>query len=998
MTATKAPLALATAIALVVTLLSHAPAHAHPRSNETPSFNESSGCGEVSGIVPPMADVTNPDASRVLPSSAQVRGPWANFYGRTYSDVQGSLVLWTVPMSGGSRVWVNERALPAFQEVSRLLAIEEANGRYYAARIASTFSWRRVGGSYRMSHHAFGTTIDINRDTNPYISTTPPPPRAQYTDMPEWYVEAWRQAGFCWGGDWLGVKDAMHFSWKGPMATPGYGAMPEPFSPDGATADFTNAETDLNPDFGPDRTADQLVVGDVSRDGAPDLVRIRQSGQGSLRLSIAHASHDFARCGVLDFTTGPTPFDPDGHGVADLNGDSRAEIWVVGDVGGQTRVAYTDPLDDYRTWTEITTGVSPQHASVIRFADHDRDGFIDLYAIEKRSSDLRLRIYDGGSGWSTLSLDSVVAINPNTYPLIDVADRGGDGLPDVIASSASAAILRFASGSSGYTYIHFAPADLPGATEEAHWADWDGDGRDDLYAVQPDGTVALFAGGSGVSNPTFWFLPSGWECLPVSYPAVPFDFDGDGYPEVVAPSSREDVGTVHDAGAVFVVDGARGLFSGVGSMWSQATSGVLGGPEWGDRFGEAHASGDFNADGYADLAIGVAGENLSGLTNPGQISVLFGSEDGLTAAGDQTWNQDSAGVSGVMESGDRLGASLVSGDFNGDGLVDLAAGAPGEAIGTHTGSGAVNVFYGDRWKGLVGGGLIHQDTAGVPGVVEAGDGFGAVLAAGDFNADGFDDLAVGSPDEHIGNRADSGIIHVIPGGSGGLDPTSSISIHFGQTGHTLQSHVRFGEALASGDIDGDGHDDLAVGAPGVNGSGAVVILPGTSSGLSSSAWPLLTQGASGVGGAREPGDGFGAALQLADFDGDGFYDLVVGVPGEDLDTVTDAGMIHVVRGSAAGPDMPSTVDVSQRRSSIWGNPESGDAFGSTLWVADFDHDGADDVLVGVPYESIDGKLEAGAVVLVPGQIGGLVNLSRSRALYQGQSLGGGLESGDQTGR
>ena len=57
--------------------------------------------------------------------------------------------------------------------------------------------------------------------------------------MPQWYVSAWRDAGFCWGGDWQTIKDPMHFSWKGPKATPGYDDVPAPFPPSTSAGDFT---------------------------------------------------------------------------------------------------------------------------------------------------------------------------------------------------------------------------------------------------------------------------------------------------------------------------------------------------------------------------------------------------------------------------------------------------------------------------------------------------------------------------------------------------------------------------------------------------------------------------------------------------------------------------------------------------------------------------------------------------------------------------------------
>mgnify|MGYP001822888759 FL=1 len=131
-----------------------------------PFFNESAGCFEPDGVGTPFS-TTNSSANRSLPPGHQVRGPWGDFFGRDYGDVSGSMVSWTVPMSGGQTRSVHVRALPAFQQVTANLAAEQARGNYDEARGIGTFVWRRIGGSYRMSTHSFGSTIDINADTNP---------------------------------------------------------------------------------------------------------------------------------------------------------------------------------------------------------------------------------------------------------------------------------------------------------------------------------------------------------------------------------------------------------------------------------------------------------------------------------------------------------------------------------------------------------------------------------------------------------------------------------------------------------------------------------------------------------------------------------------------------------------------------------------------------------------------------------------------------------------
>src|SRR5262249_21692964 len=86
---------------------------------------------------------------------------------------------------------------------------------------------------------------------------------------------------------------------------------------------------------------------------------------------------------------------------------------------------------------------------------------------------------------------------------------------------------------------------------------------------------------------------------------------------------------------------------------------------------------DFNNDGYDDLAIGVPNENINGITAAGAVNVLYGTATGLSAANNQFWNKDSANVLGDTIAQEYFGSALACGDFNGDGVSDLAIGAPG---------------------------------------------------------------------------------------------------------------------------------------------------------------------------------------------------------------------------------------------------------------------------------------------------------------------------------
>ncbi|MEM3152341.1 MAG: FG-GAP repeat protein, partial [Candidatus Nitrosocaldus sp.] len=155
------------------------------------------------------------------------------------------------------------------------------------------------------------------------------------------------------------------------------------------------------------------------------------------------------------------------------------------------------------------------------------------------------------------------------------------------------------------------------------------------------------------------------------------------------------------------------------------------------------------------------------------------SSSGLQASSpdDQFWHQDSPNVDGVPEDSDFFSWSLAAGDFNGDGRDDLAVGVPFEDIGSPTifEAGIVQVLYGSS-SGLQASSPAdqtwNQNTSSVKDTAETNDSFGWSLAAGDFNNDGRDDLAVGVPFESVVSVLDAGAVNILYGSSSGLQASS----------------------------------------------------------------------------------------------------------------------------------------------------------------------------------------------------------------------------------
>ncbi|MGH7801272.1 MAG: integrin alpha, partial [Thermodesulfobacteriota bacterium] len=108
----------------------------------------------------------------------------------------------------------------------------------------------------------------------------------------------------------------------------------------------------------------------------------------------------------------------------------------------------------------------------------------------------------------------------------------------------------------------------------------------------------------------------------------------------------------------------------------------------------ARVRADFNGDGFDDLAIGVPGEDVGSINSAGAVNVIYGTSGGLSATNDQIFTQDTSGIEDFAEVDDFFGLALTSGDFNGDGIDDLAIGVPFEDVGSIDRAGAVNVIYG----------------------------------------------------------------------------------------------------------------------------------------------------------------------------------------------------------------------------------------------------------------------------------------------------------------
>lgn len=437
------------------------------------------------------------------------------------------------------------------------------------------------------------------------------------------------------------------------------------------------------------------------------------------------------------------------------------------------------------------------------------------------------------------------------------------------------------------------------------------------------------------------------------------DFDGDGYQDLVitAPwATYEDpdgyaLGDRAGAGYVVVLyGGPHGPATGRRAIISRLTQGIPGGPMDGEHLGTPTFKGDLDDDGYADLVLG------GGVRENGAV-VVWGGPRGLLTEG-------ATSVADNMP---------LMGDFDGDGQLDLALFRASRALLDDAPLGSTGtVWYGplsrsgvparktvfdddfrrfDVWDGSVGDvNGDGRDELTLSGVCGPGDSVqntcvrfyagsasgltasgyehpGAAAIHGDINGDGYDDVLSGA-------TTDAGIGTIALGSPDGLRPRATWTTidravrgtpaAAALAGHTITD-------LATGDITGDGIDDLAIGLieeePADGGqrdaSGAVLVLRGTRTGPTGTGAQLFTQGTPGIPGTVEQGDYFGGSLRILDLDADGNADLAAGAWQED-DT---NGRAYVLWGR---PEGVVTDGVLMLDGKSVGAPYKGVHFGSGL--------------------------------------------------------------------
>lgn len=374
------------------------------------------------------------------------------------------------------------------------------------------------------------------------------------------------------------------------------------------------------------------------------------------------------------------------------------------------------------------------------------------------------------------------------------------------------------------------------------------------------------------------------------------------------------------------------------------------------RFGFRFASGDFDADGIDDIAI-------SELGNSERVRILLGKS--YPIGGPYPLMR----FTSTTVTTPTYGSILATGDFNGDGIDELAIGDRNS--GSNAGGGG-SVFVMRRspaeiWSLQT---TIRQGISSYNGVDTAADLFGYSLASGDFDDDGFDDLAIGVPGKDVIGPpfiSAAGAVHVVYGSTTGLSGVRDRVFTASNDGLDISSDSadEYGYALASGDFDDDGDDDLAIGVPkrqcpgtgGVRAGGVVVLDGSTSLGLSTLNARAFYTGFNGMSGTCTTEARFGQALSAGKLNGVAYDSLAIGAPYTVVNGLDRAGAVHIINGSAMGLISGGNKLYSQA-DFPGGVPATLGQFANQLAVGRL-RSGAQSLVIAASNETVNGMADAG---------------------------------------
>ncbi len=733
---------------------------------------------------------------------------------------------------------------------------------------------------------------------------------------------------------------------------------------------------------------DDLIIGALfaspngqSNAGSSYVVFGRSSGFGAgFNLSSLDGSEGFVINGI-------DSGDNSGSSVSsagDINGDGFDDLIIgaiYGDPNGQSNAGesyvvfgFASPTPTNKPPVAVNDTATTDEDTAVNIEVLANDSnFLTVSAIDGRAVVVGTAITLSSGALVTLNADGSLTYDPNaSFEVLAIGESGTDSFTYTTNNGSltntasvnltingvndapkliSAFNLSSLNGSNGFVINGIDENDASGFSVSST-GDINGDGFDDLiigarYAdpnsqSNAGSSYVVFGSNSGFGsqlnlsslNGSNGFVINGIDENDASGFSVSSagDINGDGFDDLIIGARIADPNSQDSAGSSYVVFGSNSGFDTQFNLSSlNGSEGfVINGIDANNLSGNSVSSaGDINGDGFDDLIIGAPGASPNGQNIAGSSYVVFGSNSGF---GSQLNLSSLNGSNGFVINGidryDNSGSSVSSaGDINGDGFDDLIIGASGASPNGQLAAGSSYVVFGSNSgfgsqlnlsslngsNGFVINGIDERDYSG-----------DSVSSAGDINGDGFDDLIIGADGADPNGQDTAGESYVVFGSNSSFDAQLNLSSLNGSNGFVINgidSGDYSGYSVSSaGDINGDGFDDLIIGAINADsnrqdstGSGSSYVVFGSSSGFGASFNLSSLNGSNGfvIKGLDER-DFLGRSVSSAgDINGDGFDDLIVGASGADPNGQDSAGESYVVFGfqTAATTNEDTTVNI-----------------------------------------------------------------------------------------